>query len=115
VTDFPKLDRLRLDVPETLTATPTRIRKRQKHFIQLPFSWYERLKSAGGQTYRVALFICYESWKRSADKIKVPSGMLEIDGVPPKTKRWALRDLERRGCISVEWRPNKSPIVRLLP
>jgi hypothetical protein len=107
--------RLRIDVPEKWATTPTRIRKRQKHFMPFPVAWYERLKDAGGQTYRVALFLCYESWKRADEKIKVPNGMLEIDGVPSVTKRWALRDLERRGCISIERRPNKSPVVRLLP
>jgi DNA-binding transcriptional ArsR family regulator len=40
--------------------------------------------------------------------------MLAIDGVPPTSKRRALRDLERRGLIIVERQSRKSPIVRLL-
>jgi len=107
-------DKLRMDVPEQRAVEPARIRKRRKHFIQFPMTWYERLKGADGQTNRVALFVCYESWKSGNEVIKVPNGMLGMDGVPPQSKRRALRDLERRGCIAVEWRPKKSPIVRLL-
>jgi DNA polymerase-1 len=33
---------------------------------------------------------------------------------PPTTKRRALRDLERRGMITVERWPKKSPVVRLM-
>ena len=107
-------DRLRLDISEQRAVEPARIQKRRKHFIQFPVTWYERLEDADGQTYRVALFVCYESWRSGNEAIKVPNGMLEMDGVPPDSKRRALRDLERRGCITVKWRPSKSPIVRLL-
>jgi len=96
-------DRLRLDISEQRAVEPARIQKRRKH-----------LEDADGQTYRVALFVCYESWRSGNEAIKVPNGMLEMDGVPPESKRRALRDLERRGCITVKWRPSKSPIVRLL-
>jgi hypothetical protein len=40
--------------------------------------------------------------------------MLKIDGVSRQSKCRALRDLERRGLITVEWWPKKSPIVRLM-
>jgi hypothetical protein len=108
-------DRLRIDVAERRAVTPARIRRRRKHFMPFPVAWYERLKGANGQTYRVALFLCYESWKQGSETMKVPNGMLKIDGVSPQSKRRALGDLARRGCIAVEWRPKKSPIARLLP
>jgi hypothetical protein len=40
--------------------------------------------------------------------------MLAMDGVPSESKRRALRDLERRGLITVERWLKKSPVVRLM-
>ena len=45
--------------------------------------------------------------------IKLANGMLKMDGVPPTSKRRALEVLERRGLITVERQPRKSPTVRL--
>jgi hypothetical protein len=105
---------------ERLASNPTKLKKRRQQFAQLPMAWYERLKGADGQTCRVAWFLLHEDWRTngktiSGKPVKVPNGMLEMDGVPPTTKRRALRDLERRGCVTVERWPKKSPIVRLLP
>jgi len=94
-------------------VTPAKIKRRREHFAMLPMTWYERLKGADGQTYRVAWFLLYLHWKNNGGPIKLANGMLAMDGVPPQSKRRALRDLERRGLITVEWRPRKSPIVRL--
>jgi hypothetical protein len=107
-------DNLRIDTGEMRAVTPKKIRKRREHFVQVPMKWYEHLKGADGQTYRVALFLLYLYWKNNGDPIKLANGMLKIDGVSPQSKRRALRDLERRSLITVEWRPKKSPIVRLL-
>jgi len=107
-------DRLRINVPEQWTVTPAKIRKRRQHFVPFPVTWYERMKGADGQTYRVALYLLYLHWKGNGEAIKLPNGMLAIDGVPPTSKRRALSDLERRGLITVERRPKKSPIVRVV-
>ena len=98
---------------EVWAVTPAKIKRRREHFAMLPMTWYERLKGADGQTYRVAWFLLYLHWKNNGGPIKLANGMLAMDGVPPQSKRRALRDLERRGLITVEWRPRKSPIVRL--
>jgi hypothetical protein len=100
--------------PEQWAIVPTKIKKRQKHFMPFPVTWYERMNGADGQTYRVALYLCYLGWKNKGESIKLANGMLKIDGVPPTTKRRALRDLERRGMITVERWPKKSPVVRLM-
>src|SRR5258706_16296729 len=97
---------------ELWAVVPTKIKKRRQHFIRVPWGWYERLKDADGQTYRVALYLLYLHWKGNGEAIKLPNGMLAIDGVPPTSKRRALSDLERRGLITVERRPKKTPIVR---
>jgi hypothetical protein len=78
-------------------------------------TWYERLRGAHGQTYRVAWHLLYLHWKGGGRPIKLATGMLVIDGVPATSKRRALHDLERRGLIQVEpGGPRKSPIVRLI-
>jgi hypothetical protein len=101
-------------IQERRAAEPTKLKRRRKQFVLLPMSWYERLKGADGQTYRVAWFLLHLHWKNNGGPIKLANGMLKMDGVPPRTKCRALRDLERRGLIAVEWWPKKSPIVRLL-
>jgi hypothetical protein len=60
------------------------------------------------------MFLLYEHWHRGdRGPIKLPSGMLEMDGVSRTSKRRALRSLENLGLILVEWRLKKSPIVTL--
>ena len=99
---------------EAWAVAPAKIKKRREHFAMLPMTWYERLKGAHGQTYRVALYVLYLHWKDGKGPIKLANGMLKIDGVSPQSKRRALRDLERRKLVTVDWRPKKSPIVQLL-
>ena len=99
---------------EAWAVAPAKIKKRREHFAKLPMTWYERMEGAAGQTYRVAWHLLYVDWKNNGGPIKLANGMLAADGVPPQSKRRALRDLVRRGLITVEWRPRKSPIVRLV-
>jgi len=108
------LDRLRLDTGEVWAVVPGKIKRRREYFVKLPMTWYERLRGANGQTYRVAWFLLYQHWRNKGEPFKVPNGMLAIDGVPPRTKCRALRDLVRRDLICVEWRKKKSPIVRVV-
>jgi len=108
------LDRLRLHIGEVQAVVPEKIKRRREYFVKLPMTWYERLRGANGQTYRVAWFLLYQHWRNTGEPFKVPNGMLAIDGVPPRTKCRALRDLVRRGLICVEWRKKKSPIVRVV-
>jgi hypothetical protein len=113
--DLFDLDRFRAgpdEVAERL-AVPRKIEKRREQFVRVPMTWYERLRGAHGQTYRVALYLLYLHWRARGDPVKLANGMLEIDGVPPTTKLRALRDLERRRLVTVEWRSRKSPIVQL--
>ena len=104
--------------PETLAklaVVPKKIRRRRKHFVQMPWPWLERLAGATGQTYRVALCLLYLHWKKGKDgPIKLANGMLRIDGVSRQSKWRALNDLERRGLIAVERRPRRSPVIRVL-
>jgi DNA-binding MarR family transcriptional regulator len=101
-------------VPARRAVTPRKIQKRRKHFVQVPWTWIERLEGATGQTYRLALVLLYLHWKGKSAPTKLPNGMLKIDGVSRQSKWRALADLEQRGLINVERRPKRSPIIRLL-
>ena len=112
------LNRFRPDpdqVAEHLAAIPEprKIVKRRKQFVQVPMTWYERLRGAHGQTYRVALHLLHLHWKAGGGPVRLANGMLAIDGVPATSKLRAIRDLERRRLVTVEWRSRKSPIVHL--
>jgi len=93
---------------------PRKIRERQDKFIKLPWTWVEKLTGAGGQTWAVAAHLLFMEFKQKTNTFKVANGMLRMDGVPAESKRRALRDLERRGLIAVQWRARKSPTVTLL-
>jgi hypothetical protein len=106
-------NQLQMDVGEVRAITPRKIRKRRQHFVMVPWMWIERLNGASGQTYRLAHVLLYLHWKGKGGPIKLPNGMLEMDGVSRYSKWRALNDLERRGLITVERRARRSPFVRL--
>jgi hypothetical protein len=101
------------DEVQALAQVPAKIRKRREKFIMFPMTWYEALNGAPGATYRVALYLLYLHWKDGGRPIKLPNGMLKIDGVNRQAKWRALGDLERRGLITIERHPGRSPLIRL--
>jgi hypothetical protein len=112
-------DRLRMD-PEQRAVTPKKLKEWGEGYALFPMAWAERLKGASSQTWMVAVLVIYLDFfentrkgKPSGQPFKLANGMLKIYGVSPTTKRRALRDLKRRGCVFVEWRPRKSPMVQL--
>jgi len=94
--------------------TPAKILKRREHFIRLPFSWLDRLNGASGQVYALALHLLYLRWKGHGAPVKLANGMLAIDGISRRSKWRALTELERRGLVSIERQPRKSPLVQVL-
>jgi hypothetical protein len=106
------IEKLRLP-PDQVTLTPRKILKRRQHFIQVPFTWLERLKGASGQAYAMALHLLYLHWKAKGGPVKLANGMLKIDGISRASKWRTLVELERRGLISIERRPKKSPLVSI--
>jgi hypothetical protein len=101
-------------MPQRWAVVPRKIRRRRQQFVKVPWTWIERLKGAGGQTYRVALCLLHLHWKNRGEPIKLASGMLLFDGISRYSKWKALGDLERRGLVTVERRPRRSPIIRLV-
>jgi hypothetical protein len=92
---------------------PAKIKKRRDQFVQVPWAWVEKLAGAHGSTYRVALHLLLQHWKRNGEPVKLSNGTLRIDGVSRQSKWRALVDLERRGLVTVGRRPSRSPIVGL--
>jgi hypothetical protein len=111
------LKRLRID-PATFSTphVPAKIRKRREQFVMLPMWWYEKLADPVPTcrcTCLVALYVLYLNWKSGGKPFKLPNGMLAYDGISADSKWRALKDLERRGLITVEWRKKKSPIIHV--
>jgi hypothetical protein len=112
--------RLRLDATEQRAVVPKKVKEWRERYALFPMAWVERLKGAPTQTWATAVLVVYlDFWentrrgKKSGQLFKLANGMLKIYGIPPTTKRRTLRDLEHRGLITAEWRPKRTPIVKL--
>ena len=96
-------------------VVPKKIRQRRQQFVQVPWTWLERLaQSQSANTYRVAHTLLFLHWKTKGDPIKLANGMLAMDGVSRSSKGRALAELERFGLITINRRQRKSPIVTLI-
>jgi hypothetical protein len=111
--------------PENLRLSPaqqtaksvvvsTKLKKRREQFALVPMSLWETLNDAPEQTLRLLVYLIHMYWQGGYEPVKLANGMMSINGVPPQSKRRALRDLEARGIIAVTWPTRKSPIVRFL-
>jgi hypothetical protein len=108
---------LRID-PAKLAAAPvpTKTRKRREQFVKMPMWWYEKLANPVPRcrcTCLVACYLLHLHWKNDGKPFKLANGMLAYDGISPDSKLRAVKDLERRGLITVEWRLKKSPIIHV--
>ena len=114
---FDDLSKLRLEpVAIKVPLVPEKIQKRREHFIKAPMWWYEKLANpmpATRCTVLVAWYLLYLHWKGRGEPFKLSNGMLQYDGIGRHTKRRALKDLEQRGLITVQWRARKSPIIHV--
>jgi hypothetical protein len=110
------LGALRLpDELQAIRCEPVKLKKRRVHFIQVPWTWVEKLsRTRSANTYKVALHLLYLHWKAKGDPIKLANGTLAIDGVTRFSKSRALGELERLGLIEVRRRSRKSPTVTMV-
>jgi DNA-binding transcriptional ArsR family regulator len=111
------LDDLKL-LPETArdraVGFPNRLKKRRRQFVQLPLAWVDLLaRNSRNKTFAVLCHLVHLTWKQGGGPVKVPNGFLEMLGVKPDAKSYALNKLENLGIISVERRDYKSPIVTI--
>jgi hypothetical protein len=98
--------------------------RKAPRFTKVPHAWAAALADAKHiKTYPVAIHLLDLAWKEQsrqrwaysfADEIVLPLGNAALAelGVSREQKRRALRELEALGLIQVEWRDDKSPLVR---
>jgi hypothetical protein len=110
------LDNLRYQPgDEQWAVVPKKIRQRRQQFVQVPWTWLERLaQSQSANTYRVAITLLFLHWQAKGGPIKLANGMLAKDGVSRWSKQRALDELEQFGLITINRRQRKSPIVTLI-
>jgi DNA-binding HxlR family transcriptional regulator len=112
---FDDLGALRLpgDMAVETRVRSRKERKRRETFVQTPWKSIEKMRGVD-HTWSVLMYLQHLSWKQGGGPIKLANGMLEMDGISREAKRRALRELERRGLITVERHPRKSPTVRMV-
>lgn len=89
---------------------PRKIQRKRQKFVQIPGEWVERLKGASGSTYELAIHLLYQDWRHNRGEIQLSNKFIKLDR---HTKYRALTDLERRGLISIQRRPRRSPLIRV--
>ena len=111
-----RVDATDLGLAGEQAVVPVKIQKRSKDFVLLPMWWYERLKlpPASGRTCLIAWHLLYLDWQHHSKPFTLPNGMLEYDDISRQSKWRALGELRKRGLITVQRRPNKSPIIQVL-
>jgi hypothetical protein len=88
--------------------------RRQQRFVRVPLVWIDRLRtSSRAVTYKVALHLLFEHWRKGGRPVKLANAKLAEAGVNRASKWRALGELERLGLIAIERRPRKSPLVSL--
>jgi hypothetical protein len=112
------LDNLRVSpesVGERAASMPKRIRRRRQQFVKFPRAWVDAItRNSRDKILAVVWHLLHEDWKQGGGRpIKMPNGMLAIDGVGRHAKWRALNRLEKLGLITIERRPDKSPIVTI--
>ena len=113
---FDDIANLRIDPTDPTWAAAAKPKaKWRRRYVRVPWSWIERLKtSTRASTYRLALLLIYEHWRRGGRAIRLTNVALAEVGVSRRAKGPALEELERFGLIKVDRRPRKSPLVTLV-
>ena len=91
--------------------TKPRIRIKTDGFFVIlrPRSWALQFEAAS--TWNVALCIIFLHWKNEGRPFPLTNVALQEFGVSKRQKGRALRELERRELIKVEFRHNRNPII----
>jgi hypothetical protein len=113
--DVDKLALTDEQVRERLAIVPRKIRKQRQQFIKVPWVWAERLAKAHyAATYRVALHVLHQHWKKHGEPFTLANGDVGWVGVSPRQKWRALGELEQLGLVRIERRPRKSPRITIV-
>jgi hypothetical protein len=91
-------------------------KKWELEFYQFPRSVFEKVIENTRSAQFAVLAVLHELWLRDKyhwNPVKLPNTKFLALGILPHGKLRALRELEKLGLVSVEWREKKSPIVTL--
>ena len=112
------IDDLKMELPPPLPDQPASSsprRKGKQQFVMVPLHWTEKLAKAKHlATYRVALHLLFQTWKKRGKTIPLSNMGLRDKGVSPREKSRALKELERFGLIKVARNRGKSPLIEVL-
>ena len=98
-----------------VVVVPPKLKKRREQFAIVPLVLWEHLNDAPEQTLRLVVHLIHLHWTHNGRPIVLANEAVAISGLPPESKRRALRDLERRKVVAVERQERKRPVVRFLP
>ena len=106
----------RIEVETVATdVTANASRQQVDPFVVLPLSWAAEASAATNcQKAMVWLWLVHRARKTRTTTVTLPNCALAKFGVSRRVKSLALRQLEEAGLISVERRPQKTPVVTLL-
>jgi hypothetical protein len=97
------------------SAPAKKATKWKKHFIQVPWSWVERLRRARHvSTHNLANHLLYEHWRNGGQALVLSNSAMAQVGMTRWGKWEGLHELEQLGLVTIERRPRKSPLVTVL-
>jgi hypothetical protein len=103
-----------LRVDSERVRQPARPKKWQRHYVNVPWQWVERLREAKRiSTYRLALVVLYEHWRTGGRTIVLSNIFTLAEGLPARSKWRAIAELERLSLIQVERKRSQAPRVIL--
>jgi hypothetical protein len=97
-----------------VVVVPPKLKKRREQFAKVPMLLWEHLNTAPEQTLRLVVHLIHLYWTHNGGPFNLANESVVISGIPRQSKSRALRDLESRKVVAVEWRGRKGPIVQFL-
>ncbi len=99
---------------ELHAAAPIK-RKKAEPFVKVPLWWaVEAAKATKTPKALVWIELLHLAWKTKGSTFSLPNGKLKKAGVSRFVKCRVLRELEKAGLITVEWRHGKNPLITLV-
>ena len=89
-------------------------KKWQRHYVQVPWSWVERLQLAKRVcTYKLAHLLLYEGWKNGGKPLVLSNVLAAEVGLCRQAKWRGLAELEELGLVRLERRKGRAPRIVL--
>ena len=104
--------RIAIETTETNISHPRKRKPFKAQWVKFPWQWVESLqRSKSVSTYRLALAILFEAFKRRSGEIVLSSTVARM---PRSTKMRAVRELVELGLIETKQSGNQAVRVSIL-